>query len=80
MFDSILYVPSTIFQLNRDGIVSVEVSTIARSFSKTNEFSDIDFIGYRARNITIKQWEIDHFKIKVVTFIINFGINNIIRN
>ena len=26
------------------------------------------------------KWEIDNFKIKLVTFIINFGRNNIIRN
>ena len=27
-----------------------------------------------------RKWEIDNFKIKIVTFIINFGRNNIIRN
>ena len=61
-------------------IASVEVSNIARCSSKTIELRDIDSIGCRAKNITIYKWEIDNFKIKVVTFIINFGRNNIIRN
>ena len=36
--------------------------------------------GLFHRNITILKWEIDNFKIKVVTFFINLGRNNIIRN
>ena len=52
---------------------------MARCSSKTKELRDIDSIGCRTRNIPIKKWEIDNFKIKVVTFIINFGRNNIIK-
>ena len=51
---------------------------MARCSSKTNELRDIDSIGCRARNITILKREIDNFKIKVVTFMINFGRNNMI--
>ena len=53
---------------------------MARSFSKPNGLRDIDSIECRARNITIYNWEIDDFKIKVVTFIVNLGRKNIIRN
>ena len=59
---------------------SVEVSNMARCSSKTNELRYIDSIGCRARNITILKWEIENFKIKVVTFIISFGRNNFIKN
>ena len=59
--------------------MSVEVSNIARCSSKTNELRDIDSIGCRAWKITIYNWDIDNFKIKVVTFIIYFGRNNILR-
>ena len=52
---------------------------IARYSSKTNELREIDSIGCRARNITISKWEIDNFKMKVITFIINFGRNYIIE-
>ena len=34
-------------------IASVEISNIARCPSKTNELRDIDYIGCRARNITL---------------------------
>ena len=51
-----------------------------RCSSKTNKFRDIDSMGCRARNIAILKWDIDNFKIKVITFIINFGRNNNIRN
>ena len=40
---------------------------MARCSSKTNESRDIGSIGCKARNIT--NWEIDDFKIKIVTFI-----------
>ena len=39
--------------LSQQFIESVEVSSMARCSSKTNELRDIDSIGYRARNITI---------------------------
>ena len=38
--------------LSEQFIASVEVSSMARCSSKTNELRDIDFIGCRARNIT----------------------------
>ena len=44
---------------------------MARCSSKANELGDIDSIGCRARKLTILKWEIDNYKIKVVTFIIN---------
>ena len=53
---------------------------MAKCSSKTKKLRDTDPTGRRARNITIQKWEIDNFKIKVVTFIANFGRNNIIRN
>ena len=59
--------------------MSVEVSNMARCSSKTNELRDIDSIGCRERGTSpFKKGENDHFKIKVVTFIIDFGRNNII--
>ena len=75
-------IPITLFKkfLSYQFIANDEISSMARCSSKTNELRDIDSIGCRARNITIKKWEIDTFKIKVVTFIINLGRNNIIRN
>ena len=75
-------IPIALFKkfLSLQFITSVEVSNIARCSSKTNELRDIDSIGCRARKTTIKKWKIDNFKIKVLTFIINFGRNNIIRN
>ena len=75
-------IPIALFEkfLSQQFIASAEESNIARCSSKTNELRDIDSIGCRARNITIEKWEIDYFKIKVVSFIINFGRNNIIRN
>ena len=66
--DSLLYIPS------------VEVSNISRCSSKPNKLRDIDSIGCRARNVTIKNGKLTILKIKIVTFIINFGKNNIIRN
>ena len=36
--------------------------------------------GCRAKNISMQKRKIDYFKIKIVTFIANFGRNNIIRN
>ena len=56
----------------------VEVRKMARCSSRYDELRDINSIGCRARNITIYKWEIGNFKI--VTFIVNFGRNNIIRN
>ena len=56
--------------LSKQFIASVEVSNMARCSSETNELKDIDSIGCRARIITILKWEIDNFKIKIVTFII----------
>ena len=41
---------------------------------------DVDSIGHKARNVTIKKLEIDKFKIKIVTFIVNFGRKDIIRD
>ena len=75
-------IPITLFKkfLSQKSIASVEVSNMARCSSKTNELRDIDSIERRWRNITILQWDIDHFKIKIDTFIINFGRNNIARN
>ena len=67
-------IPIALFQ-KFQFIASVEVSNIARCSSKTNELRDIDSIEHHHL-----KWEIDYFKIKVVTFIINFGRNNIIRN
>ena len=55
---------------------------MARCSSKTNELRDRDSIGCRARNITINKKckvKIDNFKLKAVTFIINFDGNNIIK-
>ena len=60
--------------------MSVEVSSMAKCSSQTNELRDIDSIGCRAKDTTILKWEIDNFKLKIDTFIINFGRNNIIRN
>ena len=60
--------------------MSVEVCNMARCSSKSDELSNINSIGCRVRNITISKWEIDNFKIKIVTFILNFGRSNIIRN
>ena len=75
-------IPIALFKkfLSEQFIASVEVSNIARFSSKTNELRNIDSVGCRARKITIQKWGYGNFKIKVVTFIINFGINNIIRN
>ena len=75
-------IPIVLFKkfLSEKFIANVEVSNIARCSSKTNKLRDIDYRGCRARNVTILKWEIYHFKIKVVTFIINFGRKNIIRN
>ena len=73
-------VPKALFKKFQQFVASVEVSNIARCSRKTNELRDIDAIGCRMRNITILIWDIDNFKIKVVTFIINFGRNNVIRN
>ena len=53
---------------------------MARCSSKTNGLRDIDSIGCRSRNTSILKWEIDNFNIEIVTFIINFGRNNIVRN
>ena len=39
----------------------------------------INCIRCRARNITIQKWGIDNLKIKIVTFIVNFGRSNSIR-
>ena len=44
---------------------------MARCSSIANVLRDIDSIGCRARNITIQKWEIDNFKIKIGTYIIN---------
>ena len=48
-------IPIALFKkfLCKQFIASVEVSNIARCSSKTNELTDIDSIGCRARNITI---------------------------
>ena len=51
-------IPMTLFKkflglFNFQFIASVEVSYIARCPSKTNELRDIDYIGCKARNITI---------------------------
>ena len=59
--------------LSSQFIASVKVSNIARCSSLTNKLRDTDSIGWKARNITILTWEIDNFKNKIVTFIINFG-------
>ena len=48
---------------------------MARRSSKLDELRDIDWKEHKH-----KKWEIDNFKMKIVTFIINFGRNNIIRN
>ena len=50
---------------------------MARCSSKSDELRNINYIGYRARNINIYKW--DNFKIKIVTFIVKFGRNNIVR-
>ena len=47
-----------------------KVCNMARCSSK----SGINSIGCRARNVTIKKWEIENFKI--VRFIVIFGRNN----
>ena len=52
---------------------------MARFSSQTNEVRDINSIGLRERKITIYKRGIDNFKNKIVTFIINFGRNNIIE-
>ena len=48
-------IPIALFKkfLSEQFIASVEVSHVARCFSKTYELRDIDSIGCRARNITI---------------------------
>ena len=48
-------IPIALFKkfLCKQFIASVEVSNIARCSSKTNELTDIDSIGCRARNINI---------------------------
>ena len=53
--------------------MSVEVSNMARCSSKSDELRNINSIGCRAGNITIYKRETDNSKIKIVTFIINFG-------
>ena len=53
---------------------------MARCSSKRNELRDVDSIGCRARNTTIKNGKLTKFKIKVVKFIMNFGRSNIIRS
>ena len=77
-----LMIPIALFKkfLSEQFISSVEVSNIARFSSKKNELKDMDSIGCRVRNITIQKWKIDNFKINIVSFIIDFGRNNIIRN
>ena len=77
-----LMIPIALFKkfLSEQFISSVEVSNIARFSSKTNELKDMDSIGCRVRSITIQKWKIDNFKINIVSFIIDFGRNNIIRN
>ena len=52
--------------------MSVEVSNIARCFSKLDELRDINSIGHHHL-----KWEINNFKI--VMFNLNFGRNNTIR-
>ena len=75
-------IPMTLFKkfLSLQFIASVEVCNMARCSGKSDKLRNINSIGCRARNITIEKWEIDNFKIKIVTFIVNFGRNNIIRN
>ena len=46
---------------------------MARCSSKSDELRDINSMECRARNIAIEKWEIDIFKIEIVTFIVNFG-------
>ena len=61
--------------------MSVEVSNMARYSSKSGELRNINSLGCRASEVHLHlKWEIDNFKIKIVTFIVNFGRNNIIRN
>ena len=46
-----------------------------RTYScKTIKLQNVYTIGRGARNISIKKWKINYFKIKVVPFIINFGM------
>ena len=42
---------------------------------KTSKLRNIYTIGWGARNIYIKKWEMHYFKIKIIPFIINFRIN-----
>ena len=60
-------------------IACVEISNKASS-SKSDELRNITYIGCRAKNITFKKWEIDNFKIIIVTLILNFGRKSKIRN
>ena len=54
----------------------VEVTNIRTLLRKMNKLRNIYTIGRRARNITIKKWENNYFKIKIIPFkIIPFIIN-----
>ena len=58
-------------------IVSIVEVINMRTYSKTrktNKLRNIYTNGRGGRNISIKKWKINYFKIKVVTFIINLVV------
>ena len=48
----------------------VEVTNIRTYSHKTNKLQNVYTIGNGARNTSIKKWEINYFKIKIIPFII----------
>ena len=53
----------------------LKISTLEHTHAKRKKLRNIYTTGRRARNISIKTWEIYDFKIKLITFIIYLRIN-----